>query len=75
MPHLETKLEVLQGVERLVFKIRPDPPREEWRPVKMVLPITRREDVRMGDRGADSRACAYVPSFSTMCASGTIMGR
>eukprot|EP00955_Chlamydomonas_euryale_P007696 81641-Chlamydomonas_euryale.AAC.25 len=41
MPHLETKID---DQDRLVFKIRPDLPMEEWKPVKMSLRVATRED-------------------------------
>ena len=42
MPHIET---MVDDKERLVFKVRPQPPREEWKPTKMTLKILDREDV------------------------------
>uniref|UniRef100_A0A7R9UZ39 ZPR1 jelly-roll domain-containing protein n=1 Tax=Chlamydomonas euryale TaxID=1486919 RepID=A0A7R9UZ39_9CHLO len=42
MPHLETKID---DQDRLVFKIRPDLPMEEWKPVKMSLRVATREDL------------------------------
>ena len=42
MPHIETKKDE-KG--RLVFRVKPEPPVEEWRPVKMTLKIVNREDL------------------------------
>eukprot|EP00195_Chlamydomonas_chlamydogama_P006353 CAMPEP_0202896696 /NCGR_PEP_ID=MMETSP1392-20130828/5645_1 /ASSEMBLY_ACC=CAM_ASM_000868 /TAXON_ID=225041 /ORGANISM="Chlamydomonas chlamydogama, Strain SAG 11-48b" /LENGTH=226 /DNA_ID=CAMNT_0049582139 /DNA_START=48 /DNA_END=725 /DNA_ORIENTATION=- len=42
MPHIETKVDE-KG--RLVFRVKPEPPQEEWRPVKMSLRIADREDL------------------------------
>lgn len=42
MPHIET---MIDDKGRLLFKVRPDPPREAWQPTKMTLKILDREDV------------------------------
>ncbi|MEW5296852.1 MAG: hypothetical protein WDW36_000102 [Sanguina aurantia] len=42
LPHVETMTDELN---RLVYKIKPSPPREEWVPTRMTLSITRPSDL------------------------------
>ncbi|GAX76438.1 hypothetical protein CEUSTIGMA_g3883.t1 [Chlamydomonas eustigma] len=42
MPHIETKID---EAGRLVFKVRPDPPEEEWKATKMSLNILGKDDL------------------------------
>ena len=48
MPHIECKVD---DKARLVFKVKPDPPPEEWRSTKMTIKISTREDVSVGTMG------------------------
>lgn len=48
MPHIECKVD---DKARLVFKVKPDPPPEEWRSTKMTIKISTREDVSVGIMG------------------------
>ena len=49
MPHIECKVD---DKARLVFKVKPDPPPEEWRSTKMTIKISTREDVSVGTMGS-----------------------
>ncbi len=42
MPHIET---MTDDKGRIVFKVKPDVPREQWRGKKMTLKVIDREDV------------------------------
>jgi hypothetical protein len=57
MPHIETKVD---EAGRLVFKVRPDPPEEEWKATKMSLKILDKEDVSAG-LGPTSAHQVHVP--------------